>query len=207
MTQKTNYQSMLDGILKEITESGKRPTLLLHACCAPCSSYVLEYLNEFFDITLFFYNPNIAPKEEYGFRAKELQRLVSEMPLKRKVKIIIPEYSPTPFEEIAAGKEALPERGARCTDCYGIRLQKTFEEAEIHHFDYFSTTLSISPHKDAERLNRIGYSLAENGKVKWLYSDFKKKNGYKRSIELSAEYGLYRQNYCGCVYSQPNSLN
>ena len=199
MTGKTNYQLLLDQQLNNITQGQDRPSLLLHACCAPCSSYVLEYLNDYFDITLYFYNPNIAPKEEFVFRAKELERLINEMPLKNKVQLIIPDYSPIPFEIIAKGKEHLPERGLRCTDCYALRLQKTFDIAQEKKFDYFSTTLSISPHKDAERLNTIGRALAQNSNVKWLFSDFKKKNGYKRSIELSEKYSLYRQNYCGCI--------
>ena len=202
MEEKINYQTFLDKQLNIVKLSKTKPTLLLHACCAPCSSYVLEYLNDYFNITLYFYNPNIAPFNEYTFRANELSRLVSEMNLSEKVKIIIPEYIPDEFTKIAVGKEAEPERGARCTDCYSLRLQKTFEYAEANKFDYFSTTLSISPHKDAVRLNNIASSLSENSSVKWLYSDFKKKNGYKRSIELSSQYNLYRQNYCGCVYSK-----
>lgn len=205
MSGKINYQLLLDQQLKSISQVQKRPSLLLHACCAPCSSYVLEYLNDFFDITLYFYNPNIAPEEEFVFRAKELERLISEMPLNNPVKLIIPDYSPTPFETISVGKESQPERGQRCTDCYALRLQNTFDFAQKNQFDYFSTTLSISPHKDAERLNTIGQSLSQESGAKWLFSDFKKKNGYKRSIELSEKYSLYRQNYCGCVYSKPKA--
>ncbi|MBQ7968510.1 MAG: epoxyqueuosine reductase QueH [Clostridia bacterium] len=180
----------------------KKPTLLLHSCCAPCSSYVLEYLHSFFDITLYFYNPNISPESEYAYRAQELERLVKEMGFSDSVKIIVPDYTPEEFENIAKGKESEPERGRRCTDCYYIRLKKSFDYAEKNGFDYFSTTLSISPHKDAQRLNEIGASLTENTKTKWLYSDFKKNNGYIRSIELSEKYNLYRQNYCGCKYSK-----
>ncbi len=202
MEQKQNYQKRLDDQLKTVASTNTKPSLLLHACCAPCSSYVLEYLNEHFNITLCFYNPNIAPEEEYLFRANELKRLVSEMGLETKVNILIPEYTPSDFEVIAKGKEEQPERGSRCTDCYYLRLKKTFEIAEKRAFNFFSTTLSISPHKDADRINGIGEKLAESSSVKWLYSDFKKKNGYKRSIELSQKYNLYRQNYCGCVYSK-----
>ena len=202
MEQKINYQALFDQQLENIKVSGKKPTLLLHACCAPCSSYVLEYLDGIFDITLFFFNPNISPEEEYNFRAAELKRLTKELPLKNKVKIIVPDYIPDEFEAIAKGKEDLPERSARCTDCYRLRISKTFEEAVKQGFDYFSTTLSISPHKDADRLNKIGMELSENSSVQWLFSDFKKRNGYKRSIELSQIYGLYRQNYCGCIYSK-----
>lgn len=202
MEQKINYQRLLDGQISEATKKNIRPTLLLHACCAPCSSYVLEYLTKHFDITLFFYNPNIAPISEYDFRAKELERLIKEMPLSSPVKLIIPEYDTEEFDRIAKGKESEPERGSRCTDCYFVRLKKTAEEADRSGFDYFSTTLSISPHKDAVRLNKIGFELSQGIKSHWLFSDFKKRSGYLRSIELSEKYNLYRQSYCGCVYSK-----
>lgn len=202
MNQKTNYKQLFDVQLNAIKMQAKKPTLLLHSCCAPCSSYVLEYLHSFFDITLYFYNPNISPESEYAYRAQELERLVKEMGFSDSVKIIVPDYTPEEFENIAKGKESEPERGRRCTDCYYIRLKKSFDYAEKNGFDYFSTTLSISPHKDAQRLNEIGASLTENTKTKWLYSDFKKNNGYIRSIELSEKYNLYRQNYCGCKYSK-----
>ncbi len=202
MNQKTNYKQLFDVQLNAIKTQAKKPTLLLHSCCAPCSSYVLEYLHSFFDITLYFYNPNISPESEYAYRAQELERLVKEMGFSDSVKIIVPNYTPEEFENIAKGKESEPERGRRCTDCYYIRLKKSFDYAEKNGFDYFSTTLSISPHKDAQRLNEIGASLTENTKTKWLYSDFKKNNGYIRSIELSEKYNLYRQNYCGCKYSK-----
>ena len=202
MLQKTNYQSLLDLEIEKIKNLHKRPKLLLHACCAPCSSYVLEYLNEYFDITIFFFNPNISPAEEYTFRSNELKRLVQELPLKNKVNIIVPPYSPAPFEEIAKDKEDMPERSIRCFDCYNLRLSETLNLAEKEGFDYFSTTLSISPHKNADWINEIGVNLSKDTNVKWLFSDFKKKNGYKRSIELSNKYNLYRQNYCGCVYSK-----
>lgn len=202
MVQKTNYKQLFDGQIKLIKEQSKKPTLLLHACCAPCSSYVLEYLHDVFDITLFFYNPNISPESEYVYRAQELERLISELGFSDEVKLIVPSYSTGAFDTISKGKESEPERGIRCTDCYRIRLEKTFEYAVQNKFDYYSTTLSISPHKDAQRLNEIGSSLAENSATKWLYSDFKKNNGYIRSIELSEKFNLYRQNYCGCKYSQ-----
>lgn len=202
MLQKTNYKQLFDSQICEARSAAKKPTLLLHACCAPCSSYVLEYLHDIFDITLFFYNPNISPESEYGYRAQELTRLVKEMGLSDSVKIVIGDYNPEEFEEIAKGKENEPERGIRCTDCYYIRLKKTFDYAQANGFDYYSTTLSISPHKDAQRLNEAGASLSENSGTKWLYSDFKKNNGYIRSIELSQKYNLYRQNYCGCKYSK-----
>lgn len=200
MIQKQNYQLILDGILKSIGNS--RPRLLLHACCAPCSSYVLEYLSPFFDITLFFFNPNISPKEEYLFRADELRRLIRLMGLEDKVSLICADYDPIPFDQLAKGKEALAEGGARCADCYSLRLSETAKLAKEGGFDYFTTTLSISPYKNAVWLNEIGAAEAEKNGVKYLFSDFKKKNGYKRSCELSEIYGLYRQNYCGCVYSK-----
>lgn len=194
--------TLFSAQLENVSKQNKKPSLLLHACCAPCSSYVLEYLNSVFDITLFFYNPNIFPEEEYVFRANELKRLVSEMGLIGSVNTVICDFDPVPFEEIAKGRESLPERSDRCTECYRLRLEKTYEYARNKNFDYFSTTLSISPHKDAERLNAIGSGLAAEEGPMWLYSDFKKKNGYKRSIELSEKYSLYRQNYCGCIYSK-----
>ena len=202
-TPKPNFSLMLEKTIKEL--DGKRPRLLLHACCAPCSSYVLEYLSEFFDITLFFYNPNISPKEEYDFRAEELRKLVSLMGLDGKVSIICEEYDPAPFDNIAKGKEELAEGGTRCADCYRLRLSKAAQVAAEGGFDYVTTTLSISPYKNALWLNTIGAEEAEKHGVKYLFSDFKKKNGYKRSCELSEKYYLYRQSYCGCIYSKQQS--
>ena len=202
-TPKPNFSLMLEKTIKEL--DGTRPRLLLHACCAPCSSYVLEYLSEFFDITLFFYNPNISPKEEYDFRAEELRKLVSLMGLDGKVSIICEEYDPAPFDNIAKGKEELAEGGVRCADCYRLRLSKAAQVAAEGGFDYVTTTLSISPYKNALWLNTIGAEEAENHGVKYLFSDFKKKNGYKRSCELSEQYDLYRQSYCGCIYSKQQS--
>lgn len=207
MNNKQNFQAMFDNQIKLIEQEDIKPTLLLHACCAPCSSYVLEYLKNHFDITVFFYNPNISPIEEYNYRAEELKRLINEMQLSDSVKLVIGDYEHEIFSEIAKGKEDEKERGSRCTDCYDIRLKKSFEYAKKHNFDYYSTTLSISPHKDAQRLNHIGASYAENSPVKWLFSDFKKRNGYIRSIELSQKYNLYRQNYCGCIYSKQQTKN
>ena len=200
---KPNYQLMLESTLKAIENS--RPRLLLHACCAPCSSYVLEYLSPHFDITLFFFNPNISPKEEYDFRANELRRLINLMGLEDRVSLICADYDPNPFEALAKGKEGLAEGGARCSDCYRLRLSETARLAKEGGFDYFTTTLSISPYKNALWLNTIGAEEAEKQSVKYLFSDFKKKNGYKRSCELSEIYGLYRQNYCGCIYSKIQS--
>ncbi len=193
-----NYSKELEGIIAIIGD--KKPALFLHACCAPCSSYVLEYLSSHFDITLFFYNPNISPAEEYNKRLDELRRLVKEMGLG--IKIIEGEYNPDEFFEIAKGLEKLPEGGERCKKCYRLRLQKTAQLANSMGCDYFCTTLSISPYKNAEWINEIGATLASELNVKFLPSDFKKKNGYKRSIELSREYKLYRQNFCGCVFSK-----
>lgn len=198
---KQNYQLILDKTIKEECEN-RRPSLLLHACCAPCSSYVLEYLSEYFDITLYFYNPNISPREENDYRQEELLRLVGDMGLSDKVKVIMGEYEPEKFYTVAAGLEALPEGGARCAKCYELRLAETARKAAEGGYDYFTTTLSISPYKNAEWLNSIGVAQGMEYGVKYLVSDFKKRNGYKRSCELSAEYGLYRQDYCGCEFSK-----
>lgn len=199
---KVNYQKELDKKLERLTAEGKAPRLFLHACCAPCSSYVLEYLASFFHITLFFYNPNISPREEYEKRAAELRRLAEALPVKYPVSFAGVRYDPERFFAMARGMEGLPEGGERCFACYRLRLEETARQAAAGGYDYFTTTLSISPLKNAGRLNGIGGELAEIYGVPYLYSDFKKKNGYKRSVELSREYGLYRQDYCGCVYSR-----
>lgn len=199
---KQNYQIILDKKLEEIVNSGVKPRLLLHACCAPCSSYVLEYLNRYFDITVFFFNPNITEKDEYEKRSAELRRLISELPHENSIAFLDGGYSPEEFEMIAKGLENEPEGGARCMKCYRLRLEHTARTAAEGSFDFFTTTLSISPHKNAQALNSIGADAAEKYGSNWLFSDFKKKNGYKRSCELSAVYGLYRQNYCGCEYSK-----
>ena len=201
---KRNYSKELENIIKESSgKKGNKPRLLIHSCCAPCSSYVLEYLSQHYDITLLYYNPNISPKSEFEYRVSELKRLVSEMPLDKEINIEIPEYNDREFYVEVRGMEDIPEGGERCFKCYEIRLRKAIEYAKENGFEYFTTTLSISPYKNAEKLNEIGERLAgEHGGVKWLPSDFKKKNGYKRSIELSRKYNLYRQDYCGCVYSK-----
>lgn len=196
-----NAQQILDQTLASLPQ-GERPTLLLHACCAPCSSYVLEYLSRYFRITLFFYNPNIAPEEEYRFRLDELRRLVREMGLSDDVSVLEGNYEPERFHTLAKGLETLSEGGARCSLCYRLRLSETARVAAEGGFDYFCTTLSISPYKNAAWLNEIGQDEGARYGVKYLVSDFKKKNGYKRSCELSEQYGLYRQDYCGCVYSK-----
>ena len=200
--ERTNYQKKLDELLEQVKTSGKKPTLLLHACCAPCSSYVLEYLTKYFHIILFYYNPNISPKQEFEKRTRELQRLVGEMPFEDKPEIIVGSYDQNEFYEIAKGLEHLPEGGERCFRCYRLRLEKTAELAAKLGADYFTTTLSISPYKNAQKLGEIASELSQIYGVEALPSDFKKKGGYKRSIELSAQYGLYRQDYCGCVYSK-----
>ncbi len=197
-----NYQLHLDRELEKIVSTGRRPRLLLHSCCAPCSSYVLEYLNRYFNITVYYYNPNISPEEEFRLRVQEQQRLIHEMPLPHSVKLVVGDYRPEAFEAIAVGRENEPEGGDRCEACYRLRLEDTARLAAAEEFDYFTTTLSISPLKSAAKLNRIGGELAQKYGVAYLFSDFKKREGYKRSCALSAEYELYRQDYCGCVYSK-----
>lgn len=199
---KINYQKILDDTINKITSVGRRPKLLLHACCAPCSSYVLEYLSQYFDITLYFYNPNISPEEEYKFRADELIRLAEEMLLETDISVITEKYNSDEFYNAVRGMEDQPEGASRCKICYRLRLEKSAEYAKNNGFDYFTTTLSISPYKNSVWLNEIGAELSKKYGVEYLTSDFKKKNGYKRSCELSLQYGLYRQDYCGCEFSK-----
>ena len=196
-----DYQKELDKLTEQIKVSDKVPTLLLHACCAPCSSYCLEYLSQFFSITVFFYNPNIYPAQEYSVRADEIRRLVSESEYKNPVTVIEGDFNPAEFYEAVKGYEKEKEGAERCFICYRLRLEKAAQLARELGFDYFTTTLTISPLKNAAKINEIGLELAEKYGVSHLPSDFKKKNGYKRSIELSKEHSLYRQNYCGCVFS------
>ena len=195
-----NYQVVLDNTIKEL--NGVKKKLLLHVCCGPCSSYVMEYLSKYFDITIYYYNPNIDTEEEFDKRTKEVQRLTREAEFAKGIDVIVAPYEKELFEELSKGLEKEPEGGARCKKCYHLRLDKSARYAKDNGFDYFTTTLSISPYKDAEALNNIGKHLEEKYGIKYLYSDFKKKNGYKRSIELSKEYNLYRQDYCGCIYSK-----
>lgn len=195
-----NYGLICEKTLDGIRKSGDTPSLLLHSCCAPCSSYVLEYLSEYFNITLFFYNPNIYPAAEFDYRLEELGRFTRDAGYK--TEIISPDYDSGEFFGAVRGYESEREGGARCRVCYELRLKRTAAAAKELGFDYFTTTLSISPYKRADWLNEIGCSLEKEYGIKYLCSDFKKKNGYKRSIELSAEYNLYRQDYCGCVYSK-----
>ncbi len=199
-----NYQLELDKIIDRIRseENGKIPRLLIHSCCAPCSSYVLEYLSDFFAITVYYYNPNIYPKSEYYKRVKEQERLIKSMPLKNPVLFVEGEYEPQKYYDLVKGHENDPEGGDRCAICYRMRLEEAAKTARQGGYDYFTTTLTVSPYKNAEKLNKIGSEAAEIYGVRFLPSDFKKRNGYKRSIELSGEYGLYRQDYCGCVFSQ-----
>ena len=187
---KINYQKELDRVIEKITGEGKVPKLLLHVCCAPCSSYCLEYLSKYFDIAVYFYNPNISIADEYNYRLSEEKRLVSLMPFEHPVKVI----------------ENEPEGGKRCEKCFRLRLESSARYAKEHDFDYFTTTLTISPLKNAQLLNSIGAELGEKYGIPWLYSDFKKREGYKRSIILSKEYDLYRQNYCGCVFLKRDSM-
>ena len=198
---KINYQKELDKVIEVLQRQGRVPRLLLHSCCAPCSSYVLEYLSRYFEITVFYYNPNIYPPEEFGKRVEEQKRLIAQLPAEHPISFLDGPYEPERFYEMAKGLEQVPEGGARCFKCYRLRLTETAEMARAGKYDYFTTTLSISPLKNAEKLNEIGGQLAKDYGVDYLYSDFKKRNGYKRSTELSREYGLYRQDYCGCVFS------
>lgn len=197
-----NYQKELEKIIKENENNGRVPRLLLHSCCAPCSSYCLEYLSQYFEITVYYYNPNIFPEEEYIRRAGEQKRLIEAMETKYPVRLEVGGYEPERFYEAVRGLERVPEGGERCFRCYRLRLEETAKMAAEGGYDYFTTTLTISPLKNVEKLNEIGEELGRLYKTDHLPSDFKKKNGYKRSVELSSEYGLYRQNFCGCVYSK-----
>ena len=200
---KINYQKELDRIIEQ--NKGRTPSVLLHVCCAPCSSYCLEYLSDYFEITVFFYNPNISLSQEYDYRLSEEKRYISLRDFKNSVNIIEGEYEPKDFFDAAKGLENEPEGGKRCAECFKLRLEATAKKAKELGFDYFTTTLTISPLKNAALLNEIGFEMAEKYGVNWLPSDFKKREGYKRSIELSREYDLYRQNYCGCIYSKQNT--
>lgn len=219
---KRNYQRELEKVIEGCRREGLRPRLLIHSCCAPCSSYVMEYLSSYFDITMFFYNPNMDSREEYDRRAGELARLIRELNEEHEgedaycpPECVIESYEPEEFERIAIGHELDPERGTRCLGCYELRLRRTArymadfnagcEKNGERPFDYFTTSLSISPLKNAEAINDISERVAAEYGLKSLPSDFKKKEGYKRSIELSAQHGLYRQNYCGCRFSKAAS--
>lgn len=203
--QKRNYQKDLEQILNTLDLSSV-PRLLLHSCCAPCSSYVLEYLSRYFSITVLYYNPNISPQEEYEHRKAEQQRLIQEGDWQNPVTFLDCDWDSDSFLAIADGLEDAPEGGLRCFACYKLRLSAAAKAAKKGGYDYFTTTLSISPLKNAQKLNEIGDALAKEYGVKHLPADFKKKEGYKHSIELSAQYNLYRQNYCGCVYSKKEKV-
>uniref|UniRef100_UPI0040579F63 epoxyqueuosine reductase QueH n=1 Tax=Agathobacter sp. TaxID=2021311 RepID=UPI0040579F63 len=198
---KINYQAKMEEIIKAKCSGQEVPTLLLHSCCAPCSSYCLELLSSYFRVTVFYYNPNIYPPEEYFMRAEEQRRFIKQFPAKYPISFVEGSYDTDRFYEMAKGKEQAKEGGERCFLCYEMRLRETCEYAKTHGFDFFTTTLSISPLKNAEKLNEIGEKLENEYGISYLYSDFKKKNGYKRSTDISKEYGMYRQDYCGCVYS------
>ena len=202
MNQNRNYQKELEKKIQTLHLSEEPPTLLLHSCCAPCSSYVLEYLSQYFKITVFYYNPNITDAAEYELRVKEQERLISQLPAKYPIHFVSGVYEPQRFYEMASGLRKEPEGGARCKACFMLRLEETAKLCQKDNYDYFTTTLTISPLKNASLLNQLGEMLSDLYNVNFLNSDFKKKNGYKRSTELSAKYGLYRQDYCGCIYSK-----
>lgn len=201
---KRNYQKELDQLLDQLSTEPKKKRLFLHCCCAPCSSYVLEYLHPYFDITIFFYNPNIVEETEYRKRKTELLRYLSEVPFGGEIRRMDADYDPEHFLRMAKGHESDPERGERCRLCFRMRLCETVKRAFEGKYDYFCTTLSISPHKNADLLMEIGEELAGQYGMIYLPSDFKKRNGYKRSIELSSLHHLYRQDYCGCIFSKRN---
>ncbi len=193
--------------LKELESIKGRPKLLLHSCCAPCSSWVITFLTNYFDITILYYNPNIAPAEEYYKRKAEQIRLINEIDHAGTIDIIDCDYDNDIYEDRIKGYEDCPERGARCTICFNLRLEKTAKIAKDNNYDYFCSTLTVSPYKNAKLINEIGEKLGTSYNIKWLYSDFKKNDGYKHSIELSKKYNLYRQDYCGCIYSQRKNIS
>ena len=197
-----NYDKLLEELVNENITNNVIPSVLLHSCCAPCSSYVIEYLSNYFNITILYYNPNISPIDEYLKRKDEQIRLINALPTKYKVNIIDCDYDNDLYEKLVKGLENEPERGNRCNVCFKLRLEKTAILARENNFDYFATTLTLSPYKNAKLINEIGFELSNIYNVKYLGSDFKKRNGYKRSIELSKVYNLYRQDYCGCIYSK-----
>lgn len=199
---KVNYQKELDKLIEKLEQSKEVPRLFLHSCCAPCSSYVLEYLSQYFEITVFYFNPNIAPEEEYRKRVEEQRRLIEQLPAVYPIQFEEGRYVPEEFYSRVRGLEKEPEGGARCRVCFELRLEEAARLASESGYDYYTTTLSISPLKNAQVLAQVAVEMGEKWGVRWLPSDFKKKEGYKRSIQLSAEYDLYRQNYCGCVFSR-----
>ena len=200
---KTNYQLKLDEIINSLDGPKK---ILLHSCCAPCSSYVIEYLSNYYYITILYYNPNIEPIDEYIKRKNEEIRFINEFKTKYKVDMIDIDYDNDTYHEVIKGLENEPEGGARCGKCFYLRMEKTAKMASDLGYDYFATTLTVSPYKNSETINKIGSILESKYNIKYLYSDFKKREGYKRSIALSKEYNLYRQHYCGCLYSKTNDI-
>lgn len=202
MDHNINFYKKMETQIQMLDLNASKKKLLLHCCCAPCSSHCLEFLTQYFDITAYFYNPNITDESEYFKRFSELKRFVSTVYEEQDVDVFLEEHEKEKFHALARGKEDLPEGSSRCYECYQLRMNKSAEYASLHNYDYFTTTLSISPHKNAVWINEIGKGLSEKYKVSYLFSDFKKKNGYKRSIELSEQYHLYRQNFCGCEFSR-----
>ena len=198
---KQNYQKQMDAVVASLPQ-GERPRLLLQSCCGPCSSYVLEALTPYFRVTVLYYNPNIQPRAEYDLRLENQRKIIAALPTPSAVDILECDYDGEKYDAAVKGLESEPEGGARCTVCFRLRLEETAKRASELGYDWFCTTLTVSPHKDAERLNQIGKALGERYGVPFLPSDFKKREGYKRSIQLSNEYGLYRQDYCGCLYSK-----
>ncbi len=201
-----NLQKLCEKTIETACADGKVPRLFLHSCCAPCSSYTLEYLSQYFEITVFYYNPNISPESEYFKRVEEQKRFIEALPTVHPVHFEEGTYEPSEFYDTVKGYEKCPEGGERCFLCYELRLRESAKRAKAGGYDYFTTTLSISPLKNAAKLEEISAKLQDEYGILHLPSDFKKKNGYKRSIELSKEYGLYRQNYCGCVFSKPEGV-
>ena len=203
---KENYHKKMLELLKDIKSSGKTPKLLLHSCCAPCSSHVIDLLSPYFDITILYYNPNIEPYEEYEKRKKEEMRFIKEYSNINQLDILDCDYDNILFHEMSKGLEMVPEGGERCFKCYELRMRKTAKLAKDKKYDYFATTLTVSPLKNSQKLNEIGLMLEREVNIPYLYSDFKKENGYKHSIELAKEYNLYRQDYCGCIYSKRDRM-
>lgn len=202
VSMKQNYQKELEKVIEAHQSASKIPTLLLHSCCAPCSSYVLEYLSRYFRITVFYYNPNIYPDEEYDKRVEEQKAFIKEFPANYPITFIEGKFDKSRFYEMAQGMEQVPEGGIRCFGCYELRLREAAIYAKERNLDFFTTTLSISPLKNADKLNSLGQAIGQEYGVNYLVSDFKKKGGYQRSLELSKEYKLYRQDYCGCIFSK-----
>ena len=194
-----NYHKLC---LEEISKLSYTPKILLHSCCAPCSSYVITFLSNYFDITILYYNPNIAPQEEYEKRKNEQIKLIKTLNTKNKLDFLDCDYENNIYNEVIKGYENIPEGGSRCHICFNLRLEKTAKLAKLNNYDYFCSTLTVSPHKNSKVINEIGEKISNKYDIKWLYSDFKKNEGFKQSIELSKKYDLYRQDYCGCIYSK-----